>query len=77
MARTSRAELQRLEAAIKERAGSDEVRNVLAWLGLSLEVTKAILVTCPQEDFARIQGEAQGYDKLIRALTRADIYTKE
>lgn len=56
--------------ALQERRAAYEVQTTLDLLGILLEGAKNNLLTCDQNEFNRLQGEAQAYDKLIRLITR-------
>lgn len=58
---------------LHERRGTHEVRTALELLEMLLEGAKNNLLTCEQNEFNRLQGEAQAYDKLIRLITRPSI----
>lgn len=58
---------------LQQRVASHEVQTTLDLLALLLEGAKNNLLTCTSEEFNRLQGEAQTYDKLIRLLTRPSI----
>lgn len=75
-----RQKQEALVRAIQDRRTSYEVQNVLELLKLLLEGVKTNLLTCSKEEFAKLQGEAQTYDKLVRMLTRqsmSPLTTKE
>lgn len=65
-----RSRQHQLVQALQERKASFEVQHMLELLGLLLEETKDNLTTCAPGEVARMQGEAQTYDKLIRQITR-------
>ena len=58
---------------LKDRAGSFEVQTTIELLQVMLDGAKNNLLTCTGNDFNRVQGEAQTYDKLIRLLTRQSL----
>lgn len=52
-----------------------EIQQVTDLLSLLLDDAKNSLTTCAADDFARLQGEAQTYDKLLRMISRPTIKT--
>lgn len=68
-----RQKQEALAKELRDRASSFEVKTFLELLALQLESTKNNLLTCKSEDFHRLQGEAQTYQKLIQVLTRQNI----
>lgn len=60
---------------IQARQSSYEVQQFVELLQLLLEDAKESLVACTSEDFHRVQGEAQTYDKILRMLNRLPIKT--
>lgn len=68
-----RKKQEALVREIQSRITSYEVKNVLELLSLMLETSKNNLLTCSNDEFSKLQGEAQAYDKLIRTLTRPSI----
>jgi hypothetical protein len=68
-----RQERHRLLKAIQERSATYEIQHVMELLDLLLSEARDNLVNCSAEDFPRLQGEAQTYDKLIRQLTRPSV----
>jgi hypothetical protein len=68
-----RQKQEALVKQIRDRAASFEVQSVLDLLTMLLEGAKNNLLTCNSNDFNRLQGEAQTYDKLMRLLTRPGI----
>jgi hypothetical protein len=59
--------------AIRSRAASYEIAQVLDLLDLLREDAKESLLTCGADEFGRLQGEGQAYDKLVRLLTRPSV----
>lgn len=68
-----RRKQEELVQALQARRASYEVLHMLELLKVMLEGAKNNLLTCGKEEFAKLQGEAQTYDKLIRMLTRASV----
>lgn len=68
-----RRKQEELLRAIKGRSASYEIQTVMDLLKLQLETTKNNLLTCSRDDFLKLQGEAQAYDKLIRSITRPSL----
>lgn len=70
MQKETKAAVQSLTSDLYMRRTAHEVTQVHTLLGLLFEEAKHNLVKCNPGDFARIQGEAQAYENLIRMLTR-------
>lgn len=68
-----KAKQERAAKELHERRGTHEVHTLLDLLNTLLEATKNNLLTCELNEFNRLQGEAQAYDKLIRLITRPSI----
>lgn len=68
-----KARQERAAKELHERRGTHEVHTTLELLNLLLEGAKNNLLTCEPNEFIRLQGEAQAYDKLIRLITRPSI----
>lgn len=43
------------------------------WLNMLLDEAKASLVTCSPTEFARLQGEAQAYKRMLDQMVRAPL----
>lgn len=68
-----RRKQEELVRALQQRTASYEVQTTLDLLKLLLEGSKNNLLTCNKEEFAKLQGEGQTYEKLIRMLTRQPV----
>lgn len=68
-----RRKQEELVQALQARRTSYEVQHMLELLKVMLEGAKNNLLTCGKEEFAKLQGEAQTYDKLMRMLTRQSV----
>lgn len=73
MIRERKVRQEQAAKELHERRGTHEVRTVLELLAALLEGAKNNLLTCDLNEFNRLQGEAQAYDKLIRLITRPGI----
>lgn len=62
--------LEELGKLLRERKGSLEVTSIMEVIELKLDEVKEQLLTCDEDEFRRLQGEAQAYEKLTRLLTR-------
>lgn len=65
-----KAKQESLVRNLQERRGTADVHMMLELLDMLLEGAKNNLLTCVENEFNRLQGEAQAYDKLIRLITR-------
>lgn len=65
-----KAKLEGLVRQLHNQRGSHDVAAMVEMLQLRLEGVKNNLLTCKTEEFFRLQGEAQAYDKVIRDILR-------
>lgn len=70
MIQTDRNRLNELQIRMQQSMTRPEMLDVLELLKLEFEMAKTALVSCTQEDFARLQGEARAYLNLVKILTR-------
>lgn len=68
-----KARVDNLAKELRLRIASFEVTTMIELLAYRLEDVKSNLVSCSPDDFARLQGEAQAYDKLLKQITRQAI----
>lgn len=64
---------QELIDALQARVGASEFSQMMDLLRLLLEEALQELIHAAPADVARLQGEAQTYDKLMRMLRRPNI----
>lgn len=62
-----------LVSNLQAQAGSQQVIDFLALLDSLREDAKELLVVCDPVDCARLQGEAQAFDKVHRLLARPSV----
>lgn len=70
-----RQTVHKLVENIQTRQSTYEIQQVVELLECLLEMAKEELVTCSLENFPRVQGETQTYDKILRLLNRPSIKT--
>lgn len=58
---------------IQARQTTYEVQQFVELLQLLLEDAKESLLACNAEEFPRVQGEAQTYEKILRMLNRPSL----
>lgn len=66
----TKAKVQEIASDLYKNRVTREVTQVTTLLGLLFEEAKHNLVKCNPADFARLQGEAQALEGLIRMMTR-------
>jgi len=73
--RTPKDRQQEILRSLQARYSSEDVSNIRELMDLLLEETKRNLVACPSDEFARLQGEAQAYMRVLKLLRRAPLPT--
>lgn len=66
---------QTLIENIQARQNTYEVQQFVELLRLLLSESMTSLLVCNAEEFPRVQGEAQTYDKILRMLSRPALKT--
>lgn len=64
---------QTLIENIQTRQNTYEIQQFIELLNLLLEDSKETLLACTAEEFPRVQGEAQTYEKILRMLNRPSL----
>ena len=71
MAQTDRkVKLEALSKQLHDQRGGYEVKALLELVQLRMDGVKNQMLTCKPEEFLRLQGEAQAYDKIARDIIR-------